>query len=168
MLTTSSFTTATGTPFPLNVSAGIKRPHFRWFCNRPSCKMPLPWAFEHTYATTPCNSRCGALTKPGWRSELEDTRPSCAVGENGSGERSSVFGVPAERCGRDLKPADAIIRGPFAICHIGSRETGVGKIRNPAGEIHAAILQSEHRQQTIFLLQDGEHLAQPDDNAKRR
>ena len=86
---------------------------------------------------------------------------------NGSGERSSVFGVPAERCGRDLKPTDAINYGPFAMRHIGSREPEVGKVRNPAGEIHAAIRQSEYRQQTIFLLRDGEHLAQPDDNARR-
>jgi hypothetical protein len=50
--------------------------------------------------------------------------------------------------------------------HIGSREPGVGKVRNPTGEIHAAILRSEHRQQTIFPLRDGEHLAQPDDNAQ--
>ena len=74
----------------------------------------------------------------------------------------------AERCDRDLKPAEAINHGPFAMRHIGSREPGVGKVRNPAGEIHAAILGSEHRQQTVFLLRDGEHLAQSDDNARQR
>jgi len=99
---------------------------------------------------------------------LEHTRPSCAVSVNGSGERLSIFGVPAERCGRDLKPANAINHGPFAMRHIGSREPGVGKVRNPAGEIHAAIRRSEHRQKSIFLLRGGEHLAQTDGNAKRR
>ncbi len=98
---------------------------------------------------------------------LEHTQPSCAVSVNGSGERLSVFGVPAERCRRDLKPANAINHGPFATRYIGSREPGVGKVRNPAGEIQAAIQRSEHRQQTIYLLRGGEHLAQPDDNARR-
>ncbi len=99
---------------------------------------------------------------------LEHTRPSRAVGVNGSGERSSVFGVPAERGGRDLEPANDINHGPFAMRHIGSREPGVGKVRNLAGEVHVAVQRSEHRQQTIFLLRGGEHLAQPDDNARRR
>ncbi len=115
--------------------------------------------------TTPCS---GAHKAGLAVARLEHTQPSCAVSVNGSGERSSVFGVPAERCGRDLKPANAINHGPFAMRHIGSREPGVGKVSNPAGEIHAAIQRSEHRQQTIFLLRGGEHLAQPDDNARRR
>ncbi len=115
--------------------------------------------------TTPCS---GAHKAGLAVARLENTRPSCAVSVNGSDERSSVFGVSAERCGRDLKPANAINHGPFAMRHIGSREAGVGKVRSPAGEIHAAIQRSEHRQQTIFLLRGGEHLAQPDDNARRR
>jgi hypothetical protein len=99
---------------------------------------------------------------------LEHTRPSCAVSVNGSGERLSVLGVPAERYGRDLKPANAINDSPFATRHIGSREPAVGKVRNPAGEIQAAIQRSEYRQQSIFLLRGGGHFAQPDGNAKRR
>jgi hypothetical protein len=42
--------------------------------------------------------------------------------------------------------------------------TGVGEVRNTAGEIHVAFLRSEHRPRMICLLRDREHLAQPDDS----
>jgi hypothetical protein len=97
----------------------------------------------------------------------EHSQPSCAVGVKGSGEKPRVFDVPAERCARDLKTADTIDCAHFAMRHVGSLEPGVGKVRNPAGEIHFAFLRSKHRTQMTFLLQDCEHLAQADDSATR-
>lgn len=98
----------------------------------------------------------------------EHSQPSCAVGVSGSDGKSSVFGAPAERCGRDLNSADTVDCAYFAVRHNGSHEPGLHKVWEPAGEIRGAFLRSEHRTQMISLLRDCEHLAQPDDSARQQ
>ena len=78
-----------------------------------------------------------------------------------------VLDALEEACARHLKRAGAIDCAPCAVWRTASSEEGAGKVRMPATEMHVAFLRSEHRTQMIFGLHDFEHLAQPDDSAKR-
>src|SRR3982750_1956458 len=120
----------------------------------------LDWLFRHTYTSAPYGLIAGRSEHRRERQRLEQSRPSCAISGNRSDETSSRFAVPAERCARDLKLADTM-NCASALRHTGSHERGIGEVRKPTRESHAAFRQSEHRTQTIFLLREGEQGAQP-------
>jgi hypothetical protein len=93
--------------------------------------------------------------------------PSCAVNKNRNYRSFIVVNVPPERCARELEVAEAFDGAYFAIRLTGSSKVGIGEVRKPATEMHAAFQRPGHRTQMNFGLRDCEHLAQPDDSAKR-
>jgi hypothetical protein len=93
--------------------------------------------------------------------------PSYAVSGNRKYRTFIVLNVPPERCARELEVAEAFDGAYFAIRLVGSSRVGIGEVGKPATEMHVAFQQSGHRTEMNVGLRDCEHLAQPDDSAKR-
>jgi len=139
----------------LNVSAGIKHPHYCRFClweSRPII------AREHTNALAPAGAS-GDCSRTSGRSCLADTRPSCAVSRNRNIGTASVVGVRPDRFDHQVESIDAVDLARYGVRLIRRNKLGC-EVVQAIDALGVAVRHQEHRARPILRPRELDHLAQ--------